>query len=195
MKHKAPCSSRGYSGLRESGPLKIDEGRWWRCWWRWQSCWSRSPSHDDCPGDVPAPPGERGREPPASSYSLASPLDRRRVSPLVLGRHGSRRAGAPPRLDLSLCFSSVSRPRFWPFTVSFIRRSATPVGLKSWGDFYLEIIFLAAKEGHQPTYEVPTSHLGATTPWPRPGASWPPRAPSCVDSFSQKSHIFQNKSP
>jgi hypothetical protein len=27
MKHKAPCSSRGYSGLRESGPLKIDEGR------------------------------------------------------------------------------------------------------------------------------------------------------------------------
>ena len=24
MKHKAPCSSRGYSGLRESGPLNID---------------------------------------------------------------------------------------------------------------------------------------------------------------------------
>ena len=24
MKHKAPCSSRGYSGLRESGPLDID---------------------------------------------------------------------------------------------------------------------------------------------------------------------------
>ena len=24
MKHKAPCSSRGYSGLRESGPLDIE---------------------------------------------------------------------------------------------------------------------------------------------------------------------------
>ena len=24
MKHKAPCSSRGYSGLRESGPLNIE---------------------------------------------------------------------------------------------------------------------------------------------------------------------------
>ena len=24
MKHKAPCSSRGYNGLRESGPLNID---------------------------------------------------------------------------------------------------------------------------------------------------------------------------
>ena len=29
--------------------------------------------HDDCPGGVPAPPGERGREPPTSSSSLASP--------------------------------------------------------------------------------------------------------------------------
>ena len=26
MKHKAPCSSRGYSGLRESGPLDIEGG-------------------------------------------------------------------------------------------------------------------------------------------------------------------------
>ena len=26
MKHKAPCSTRGYSGLRESGPLNIDAG-------------------------------------------------------------------------------------------------------------------------------------------------------------------------
>ena len=26
MKHKAPCSNRGYSGLQESGPLNIDGG-------------------------------------------------------------------------------------------------------------------------------------------------------------------------
>ena len=31
--------------------------------------------HDDCPGGVPAPPGERAREPLPSSSSLASPLD------------------------------------------------------------------------------------------------------------------------
>ena len=28
MKHKAPCSSRGYNGLRESGPLNIEGGRY-----------------------------------------------------------------------------------------------------------------------------------------------------------------------
>ena len=39
MKHKAPCSSRGYSGLWESGPLNIDGGRWWRCWWRSRWWW------------------------------------------------------------------------------------------------------------------------------------------------------------
>jgi hypothetical protein len=63
---------------------------------------------DPCPGGTPAPPGERGREPPPSSSSLASPLDERRVSPLVHGLYGGEGTGAPPRLDLSLCFSSVS---------------------------------------------------------------------------------------
>ena len=29
--------------------------------------------HDPCPGGVPAPPEARGREPPPSSSSLASP--------------------------------------------------------------------------------------------------------------------------
>ena len=64
---------------------------------------------------------ERGGEsPPSSSSSLTFSLDGRRVSPLVLGSHGVGGARAPPRLDLSLCFSSVSRPCFWPKTVSFI---------------------------------------------------------------------------
>ena len=43
---------------------------------------------DDGPDGVPAPPGERGREPPSSSSSSSSltfPLDGRRVSPLVHG--------------------------------------------------------------------------------------------------------------
>ena len=91
--------------------------------------------HDDCPGGVPVPPGERGREPPSFFFFfLGLPLDGRRVYPLVHGLHGSRRAGAPPRLDLSLSlslFSSVSRSCFLAenrFLNS--RRSVTPIGLK-----------------------------------------------------------------
>ena len=58
--------------------------------------------HNGCPGGVPAPPGETGREPPSFFFFLGHPLDGRRVPPLVHGHHGSRRGGAPPRLDLSL---------------------------------------------------------------------------------------------
>ena len=62
--------------------------------------------HDPGPGGAPAPPGERGREPPSSSSSsLTFPLDGRRVSPLVHGLHGLGGARAPPRLDLSLYLS------------------------------------------------------------------------------------------
>ena len=45
--------------------------------------------HDDCPGGVPAPPGERGREPPPSSSSLVSPLDGRcRIESMSRGGGG-----------------------------------------------------------------------------------------------------------
>ena len=54
---------------------------------------------------------ERGeRAPPSASSSLTFSLDGRRVSPLVLGFHGSGGAGDPPRLYLSVsvsfCFSA-----------------------------------------------------------------------------------------
>ncbi len=75
---------------------------------------------DDGPGGVPAPPGERGRGPPPPSSSLTSPLDGRRVSPLVHGLHGGGGARAPSRLDLSLCLSLFLRSRFCPFPVSYI---------------------------------------------------------------------------
>ena len=116
MKHKAPCSSRGYSGLRESGPLDIDEegdgdvgedG----------GGYGEDHGDDDGPRRVPAPPEARGREPPSYSSSLTFSLDERRVSPLVLGSHGLGGARASPRLDLSLCFCILE---FCPGTVSFI---------------------------------------------------------------------------
>ena len=44
--------------------------------------------HDDGPGGVPAPPGEKGRGIPFFFFSLTSSLDGRRVYPLVLGLHG-----------------------------------------------------------------------------------------------------------
>ena len=69
MKHKAPCSSRGYSGLRERGPLKIEGGG------------DGDVGEDgrgvgvDCgdgdgPGGVPAPPGERGERSPFFLFFL-----------------------------------------------------------------------------------------------------------------------------
>ena len=75
---------------------------------------------DHCPGGTPAPPGERGREPPPSSSSLASPLDGRKVPPPVHGLHGGGGAGAPPRLDLSLSSLLFRVPQIWPETVSYI---------------------------------------------------------------------------
>ena len=61
---------------------------------------------------------KRGESPhSSSSSSLTFSLDGRRVSPLVLGSHDLGGARAPPRLELSLCFSVV---RFYPFIVSFI---------------------------------------------------------------------------
>src|SRR3954467_14638810 len=94
-------------------------------------CWCRSPSHDDGPGGVPAPPGERGRGPPPSSSFLTFPLDGRRVSPLVHGLHGGGGARSPPRLDLSLCFLLFLRSLILPFH-RFLnsQRSVTPIGLK-----------------------------------------------------------------
>ena len=61
-----------------------------------------------------------GESPPPSSSSLASPLDGRRVPPLVHGLHGGGGAGAPPRLDLPLCSLLFRVFQIWPKTVSYI---------------------------------------------------------------------------
>ena len=75
--------------------------------------------HDPSPGDTPAPPGERGREPSSFIFFfLGLPLDGRRVPPLVHGLHGGGGARAPPRLDLPLCSLLFRVPQIWPFTVS-----------------------------------------------------------------------------
>ena len=71
MWHKAPCSSRDYSGVRESGPHKRDE----------DGDDDGDVDEDDHRGDdstpdgTPVPPRERRRSsPPCASSSMASPL-------------------------------------------------------------------------------------------------------------------------
>ena len=117
------------------------------------------------PGGTPMPPEARGREPPPSSSSLTSSLDGRRVSPLVLGLHGMGGARAPPRLDLSLCLSLLMCSLILPFhRFLYSQRSITLIGLKFEHNFYPDIGFLAAKEGHQPPYGVATRAQGTPDP-------------------------------
>ena len=128
------------------------------------------------PGGTPVPPEASGREPP--SFFLLDLLPRwekgfpsgpwlpwrgRGESPLAIG-------------SVSLFLRSLILP-FHRFL--YIRRSLTPIGLKPSPRFFSKISFLAAKEEHQPPYGVPTRVRGA------PPASWPPQAPSRVDSSCQ----------
>ena len=80
MWHKAPCSSRDYSGVRESGPRKRDEDG---------DVDEDDHRGDDSPPDgTPAPPRDRRRGyPPCASSSMATP-GWGEVPPLVLGLHG-----------------------------------------------------------------------------------------------------------
>ena len=76
MWHKAPCSSRDYSGVRESGPRKIDD--------------DGDVDEDDHRGDDSPPdgtPAEGGGSPPCAFSYMAFPW-MGRGSPLVLGLHG-----------------------------------------------------------------------------------------------------------
>ena len=71
--HKAPCSSRDYSGVRESGPRKRDDDG---------DVDEDDHRGDDSPPDgTPVPPRDRGREaPPQACSSMASTLDGERFS-------------------------------------------------------------------------------------------------------------------
>ena len=92
------------------------------------------------------------------------------------------RGESPSEIGSVYMSLSISALQILPFhRFLYSRRSVTPTGLKFGHDFYPDIGFLAAKEGHQPPYGVATRDRGA------PPASWPPRAQSRVDFTSQKS--------
>ena len=111
MWHKAPCSSRDYSGVWESGPRKTDE----------DGDDDGDVDEDDHRGDdsppdgTQAPPRERRRSSPRASSSMASPLDGERFplwslafmvmmappgsSSIASGDDGPLRQGAREGLD------------------------------------------------------------------------------------------------
>ena len=95
-----------------------------------------------------------------------------------------------------ICLSLFLRSRVLPFH-RFLnsRRFVTPIGLNFGHDFFPDISFLAAKEGHQPPYGWPMRVRARPGGQARPPASWPPRAPSRMNFSSQKSYIFQKKYP
>ena len=84
MWHKAPCSSRDYSGVRESGPRKRDE----------DGDDDGDVDEDDHRGDdsppdgTPVPPRERRRGSPLVLPPPWPPPGWGKVLPLVLGLHG-----------------------------------------------------------------------------------------------------------
>ena len=74
--------------------------------------------HDDCPNGVPAPPGERGREPPSFLFFLGLPPRWEESSPSGPWPPWRRRGESPFEIgSVSLCFYV---PRFLPFTISYI---------------------------------------------------------------------------
>ena len=66
----------------------------------------------------------------------------------------------PLRLDLPVSRSPDLAENHFLYS----RRSVTLIGLKFGHDFYPDIGFLAAKEGHQPPYGVATRAQGAPDP-------------------------------
>ena len=100
-----------------------------------------------------------GESPPTYSSSLTSPLDGEENSPSGPSPPWQRRGVSPSEIGCPSLFSSISRSLILPFH-HFLnsQRSVTPIGLKFEHDFYPDIGFLAAKEGHQLPYRGSAPH-------------------------------------
>ena len=120
MKHKAPSSSKRYSGLPERGPLNVDGGKVMEMLVKMMEVLVNITVMMMAPRVFWRHRERGGESPPPSSSFLASPLDGRRVPPLVHGLHGAGGAGDPPRLDLPLCSLLFRAPLIWPKTISYI---------------------------------------------------------------------------
>ena len=87
--------------------------------------------HDDCPGGVPAPPGERGREPPSSFFFLGLPPRWEESFPSGPWPPWLPEGRSPSEIRSFSLFSSISRTCFLAKNrFLYSRRSVTPIGLK-----------------------------------------------------------------
>ena len=150
MKHKAPCSSRGYSGLRENGPLNIEAGRWWRCWWRWRRCWWRSWWWWWPPAVFRRHRKQGGESPPSSSSSsLTFSLYGRKGFPSGPWLAWRGRGESPSEIgsvSLSLSVSAFSDSAPSPFLLY------PEIHNSDWGEsftkiFLIKLAFLREKKG------------------------------------------------
>ena len=147
------------------------------------------------PGGTPVPPEARGREPPFFFFlDLLPRWEKGFPSGPWPPWHG--RGESPSEIgfvSLSLSVSVFSSSALSPFRIYMEIRNS------DWTEIFAvfspKISFLAAEEGHQPPYGWPTRVRGAPRGAGAPPASWPPRAPSRVDSSSHILQIFQKYSP
>src|SRR3990170_4015692 len=84
--------------------------------------------HDPSPGGTPAPPGERGREPPSFFFFLGLPPRWEEGFPSGPWPPWRRRSGSPSEIGSLSLFLRTSFLAFHRFLNS--RRSVTPIGLK-----------------------------------------------------------------
>ena len=117
------------------------------------------------PGGTPVPPEARGREPPSFFFFFLDLLPRwEKGFPSGPWPPWHGRGESPSEIgyvSLSLSVSAFQILAFHRFLYS--RRSVTSIGLKFEHGFYLDISFLAVKEGKQPPYGVSTRVKGAPT--------------------------------
>ena len=110
------------------------------------------------PGGILAPPEARGREPPFFFFLLDLLPRWEKGFPSGPWLPWRGRGESPSEIGsiaLFLCYVILPSHRFL-----YSRRSVTPIGLKFGHNFYTDIGFLAAKEGHQPPYWVATRAQG-----------------------------------
>ena len=134
----------------------------------------------------------RAREPPSFFFFLGHRPRWEESSPSGPWPPWRRRGGSPSEIGSPSLFSSVLRsPDLALHGFLNSRRSVTPIAL----NFYMifPINYLSCARRRAPTdlrggHKIPGRARGCPA---RPGGLWSLWAPVCVDSTSQKSHIFQ----
>ena len=149
------------------------------------------------PGGVPAPPEARGREPPFFFFFLDLLPRWEKAFPsgpwlpwCGRGESLSEIGSVSLSLSVSLLWDSALSPfLLYPE----IRNSNW---IETFAQFFLrKLAFLRQKKSISRLTGCPRGSRARLPLWGAPPTSWPPRAPSLIDSSSQKSHIFQNNSP